>query len=128
MLFQRKKLFAGLAVLSLIAAFVLTDNGNAADAGETIAARVDKPFTIMLKSNPSTGYKWLANFDREFLKLQSSTFENPPAPRPGKPGKQVFTFVPLREGETRIKLKYKRQWESSVAKTKRYVVNITAEK
>jgi predicted secreted protein len=128
MILHRTKLLAGLVAVSLLAVFALVSDVNVAYAGETIAASVDKPFTIVVKSNPSTGYKWLADFDREFLRLESSSYENPPAPRPGKPGRQIFTFMPLKPGETKIMLQYKRHWESSVGKTKRYSVIITAEK
>jgi predicted secreted protein len=41
----------------------------------------------------------------------------------GSSGQQVFTFTPIREGQTEISAVYKRPWEDSVAEERTFRVN-----
>lgn len=89
------------------------------------SAHLQKSFRIALASNPSTGYSWTAKFDKSFLKLKSSRYERPAQQVPGKGGKHVFVFLPLKAGETVIELQYKRPWEPAPAEVRKYSVSIT---
>jgi predicted secreted protein len=41
----------------------------------------------------------------------------------GSSGQQVFTFIPIQEGETEISAVYKRPWEDGVAEERTFRVN-----
>jgi inhibitor of cysteine peptidase len=87
-------------------------------------------FNISLEANPTTGYTWEANYDAHFLKLKETRFEalSPKEPEstppPGSPGKAVFTFIPIKTGQTTIKMIYQRPWEKSPAQAETFTVII----
>jgi inhibitor of cysteine peptidase len=84
-------------------------------------------FTIELQSNASTGYRWhLIYFDKSILKLISSEFATKLTNQIGTAGIQQFNFEATKEGTTRIKLAYKRSWETD--KKKRGNITITIPK
>jgi len=132
LIFQRTNPLAGLTFLSLLAvlALGLAHNAEAADASETIDARVVERFSLTLKANPSPGYRrWLAYIDHAYLRLEFCRFEGPRRPPPGGYlGTQIYTLIPLKEGVTQIKLQSNMPWEPFFWETKRYVVTIKAEK
>jgi inhibitor of cysteine peptidase len=99
----------------------------ASDAQKVISAQVNKPFTIVLESNPTTGYSWQAEFDPEYLKLSQSRYERPSSSLLGAGGRQVFVFVPRRSGKTVIEMRYKRKWEPAPVKVKRFAVVVSHE-
>jgi predicted secreted protein len=70
---------------------------------------IGEDFLIILDANPSTGYTWEADsFDKNYLTLQSKDFisdrVSPEMVDAG--GKEVFTFAPIKAGETTIIIKY----------------------
>ncbi|MFH0960562.1 MAG: protease inhibitor I42 family protein [Pseudomonadota bacterium] len=88
-----------------------------------ISATLNKPFRIELAASiGSTGYSWSARFDEAFLKLEKSSYEKPESKLLGAPGKQVFVFVPLKSGNTKIEMSLKRPWESSALKSEIYQI------
>lgn len=87
-----------------------------------MGVRLNSEFKISLESNPTTGYKWEAKFDENFLKLQADTFFKPSEPRIGQGGTQTFEFLPVKSGETIVEFLYKRSWEKQQAQTKQYKV------
>jgi predicted secreted protein len=90
-----------------------------------IRAILKQPFRIVLTAAiGSTGYSWFARFDEGFLKLEKSWYEKPESKLVGAPGKQVFVFVPLKQGNAKIEMQLKRPWESSELKTKVYEISI----
>jgi inhibitor of cysteine peptidase len=89
-----------------------------------MGVRNNSEFKISLESNPSTGYKWEAKFDGNFLKLEGDTFNRPSDARIGQGGTQTFVFLPVKAGETTIEFLYKRPWEKETAKTKQYKIRI----
>ncbi|MHB1416731.1 MAG: protease inhibitor I42 family protein [Chloroflexota bacterium] len=116
----------GVAALAL--ALLLTANY----AGATRAPAADfntavgNAFRFDVDGNPTTGYEWQAQYDEGFLQLADRTYTAPSSGLLGAGGKFTFTFKALREGETTIKLLYKRPWETAVAETKEYTVRIAA--
>lgn len=84
-----------------------------------------KPFTISLKSNPSTGYKWQAKFDENIVTLVKETYEKPPEKLIGAAGQQVFVFRPVKTGDTEIEFVYQRPWEKDFAKRQVYHIKVT---
>jgi len=62
-------------------------------------------FALWLRSNPSTGYRWQANYDPSSVTLVNQTFQSDPHP-PGKVGVggyDFYTFMALKAGTTTIR-------------------------
>lgn len=84
-------------------------------------------FSIMLDSNPSTGYSWkLADpIETEYLEFIGSTFI--PKERQkmmvGVGGTEVWTFKALKPGKTTIKMEYSRP-DGTVGSEKEFKVRI----
>ncbi len=81
-------------------------------------------FRIFLDSNPTTGYSWQAAFDDSFLELMNHSFDPDPSGAIGAGGKERFTFLPIRAGETTIHMSCKRPWESGSADERSFVILI----
>ncbi len=90
---------------------------------------VNKPFEISVESNPSTGYQWTAEFDSNFIQMTSSKFERDPS-KPkhyvGVGGVTKFVFVPIKTGQTTIRLLYQRPWEDKPIKERVFEIVITS--
>jgi predicted secreted protein len=114
-----------LASLLLIIVLALIPWQSSYAAEHEIRAVLKQPFRIVLTASiGSTGYSWSARFDEGFLKLEKSWYEKPESKLVGAPGKQVFVFVPLKQGNTKIEMQLKRPWESSELKTEVYEISI----
>jgi len=87
-------------------------------------AKANVAFSISLDSNPTTGYSWQAAFDDSFLKLVDHSFDPDPSGAIGAGGKERFTFLPIRAGETTIRMSYRRPWESGSADERSFAVLI----
>lgn len=93
-------------------------------AGVTvIQAELNKSFNITLDSNPTTGYIWTVDFNHKMLKGGEKSYSAGRPETMGSSGQQVFTFVPIQEGETEISAVYKRPWEDGVAEERTFRVN-----
>jgi predicted secreted protein len=100
----------------------------AADPPEStsvIQQPLHKPFTISLKSNPSTGYKWQAKFNENMVTLVKETYEKSPEKLIGAAGQQVFVFRPDKTGDTEIEFVYQRPWEKDFAKRQVYRIKVS---
>lgn len=95
------------------------------DGMEHIRARLKEPFTISLEANPTTGYKWYADYDYYLLSLESESYEKGPSEAIGAGGMTVLTFIPTKPGKTTISIVYKRPWENIMAGVKTFQVEIT---
>ena len=96
------------------------------DPSQGIEVGVGGQFIIVLESNPTTGYKWEANFDNSLLKLVKSDYKQSDAKAGivGAGGKEYFTFEALKKGDTKITMTYKRSWETGSAEQKVFSVSI----
>jgi predicted secreted protein len=93
-----------------------------------ITAKLKEPFRIVLSAAiGSTGYSWSARFDESFVKLKKSWYEKPESKLVGASGKQIFMFVPLKPGNSKIEMLLKRPWESSTRETRVYEISILPE-
>ncbi|MDD1758054.1 MAG: protease inhibitor I42 family protein [Methanotrichaceae archaeon] len=81
---------------------------------KTVKSRLTESFTIPLKTNPNTGYKWFTDYDYDLLNLENQSFEN----GSGDEGFSVFNFTPKKLGETSISFVYRKPWENIVANTR----------
>ncbi len=98
--------------------------GDKEERMELIRANINEPFTIALSSNPTTGYKWYADYDYYLLSLEEERFEKEPSSDLGTGGRSVFVFKPLKSGKTTVSLVYRRPWENIVADTRTFHVEI----
>ena len=82
---------------------------------KVIKAQVGHNITIILKSNPTTGYQWQVAkpLDESTLKLISSEYLADKTTLVGAGGKQVWRFKTLKPGQTSISFKYVRPWEKN---------------
>jgi inhibitor of cysteine peptidase len=112
----------------LIKQTVSKESATYTDPEKTIQCNVGGAFSIVLDSNPSTGYQWqLAQSpNREFLKLINSTYRAPITELVGAGGKEIWSFKALSVGQRTIVLEYVRPWEKNKepVKSVTFTVNI----
>ena len=91
----------------------------------TIRVAVGMEFSIILESNPTTGYSWKfsAALNEKVIQLVGDEFLPPDNLRKGAPGEQLWTFRRVGDGSTTISLEYLRPWEKG--KTPARVVTFT---
>jgi len=104
-------------------------------AGTTAASELlvqnctlNKAFSISVPSNPSTGYSWDASFNSSFLRLKRKRFRrdrSKPERMVGVGGTTTFVFVPIKEGETTLTLRYGRTWENQGVEKRTYRIVIS---
>ena len=82
----------------------VTKNATAA-TGNKINVATNQNFTIRLRSNPSTGYRWQENYDHTYVSLVNKTFVSDPNPsgKVGVGGYDVYTFKALKTGTSAIR-------------------------
>jgi predicted secreted protein len=88
---------------------------------------VGEEFLITLSANPSTGYTWEPQFDKNYLSLRGKDFVSDKPSEPGMVGvggTEVFTFAPIKVGETTVTMGYGRSWESKPSETRvfKYII------
>jgi inhibitor of cysteine peptidase len=73
--------------------------------GSQIGVARRQDFTIRLRSNPSTGYRWQENYDSTYVSTVSHTFESDPHPSGmvGVGGYDVYGFKAVKTGTTTIR-------------------------
>jgi inhibitor of cysteine peptidase len=104
----------------------------AATGGKEMHVTLGQEFKISLEANPTTGYTWEAHYDGHFFTLKEQRYEPLPAKGPGAgallgaPGKAVFTFVPLKTGQTTIQMIYRRPWEKRSVQEETFKITIAA--
>ena len=85
-----------------------------------------KTATIELKSNATTGYRWVCAISPPEGVIRQVSDEYIPDENkegvPGAGGKQIFTFEAVAEGEAELVFSYLRTWETGVppVETKTY--------
>ncbi len=110
------KRFHGPLIFVSLALFSISLAGASTVAAESRAVRLKQAFRISLESNPTTGYKWSAEFDRSLLQLKGVTYNrdsSKPKKMMGVGGAETFVFVPIKPGGTTINFQYKRPWEKN---------------
>jgi len=93
---------------------------------------VDDSFTVSLGSNPaSTGFQWSesAQISDQTILEQTNHEYVPPTNghllAPGTPGKEVWTFQTLKEGECTISMEYSQPWEDGEEATWTFNLTVT---
>lgn len=90
---------------------------------QDIGTQLGKVIIISLESNPSTGYGWTAEFDSKFIRLVKREFVHS-SNLMGAGGIERFEFEALAKGVTKLRMVYKREWETTFLYEKTYVVHI----
>lgn len=88
----------------------------AASAIAPLATSLHNKFSIVLASNPTTGYSWRlgGKLDRRLVKQVGSKFIPPQTKLVGAGGREVWTFQAVGRGRARIVLEYVRPWEKNI--------------
>ena len=81
-------------------------------------------FTISLESIPSTGYMWKEEYDSTMIELLKPEEFVSRSSAIGGGGEEILEFQAKRVGETQIKMKHQREWESAARETKIFRVHI----
>lgn len=81
---------------------------------DEITFTVGKGVTIMLCSNPTTGFQWAEEAqisDPEVVEQVSHEYVAPTGDKVGASGTEKFVFTALKPGTTTVYLEYGRDWE-----------------
>jgi inhibitor of cysteine peptidase len=87
-------------------------------SGQSIRMQTGQTLVVSLPSNPSTGYHWeVETIDSAVLKqVGEAEYQSLAAgatPRPGQGGIEIFHFEPVGQGETPLRLVYRRSFEDA---------------
>ena len=82
---------------------------------KVIEVQAGQNFTIVLRTNLTTGYKWqfAKPLDESIVQLISSEYLANKTKLVGVGGKQVWIFKAIKAGQTDISFKYVRHWEKN---------------
>jgi predicted secreted protein len=95
------------------------------DAGKTVELKTGDTLVVSLDGNITTGFNWIpASQDPALLEPVGDLEVTPANEELGAPGKIVFQFKAIAEGQTFLHLDYKRPWEESVAPERTFEVNV----
>ena len=116
---KNKKILIGGIVIILIAIaayfafFGAQEKTYTEDTQGAITVKKGDIFKITLKSNPTTGYQWNADFDETIIQLVDSSYKADEPQLMGSGGIEIFEFKVIGSNtDTNIKFSYARPWES----------------
>ena len=99
-------------------------SSNVSSNEQNISIKKGQEFGLDLESNPTTGFEWIPEFDKNIINLTSHTFR-PSSTLIGSGGTDNFTFKGVSQGTTNLKFQYKRSWDKDFAQEKVFLVNVT---
>lgn len=101
---------------------------NDGDDGREVTLAKDGSLTVVLESNPSTGFTWTVKSLPDVLRPGGEPDYIPPvtpSPAVGAAGKQRFTFTATKSGSGKLELIYSRSFERGVPPAKTFSVSVT---
>ena len=104
--------------------FVVNSTIENKKQNENITVKKGQEFTIILESNPTTGYQWIPTFNTSIIKLVSHNFQPSTTKLMGSPGTDIFKFKATNQGTESLKMIYKRSWEKEFVKEKVFVIKV----
>jgi len=101
---------------------------GAADDGREIELSEGQVLVVRLEANPSTGYGWqVAEPGQEGILRQTGVIQfEPDSELLGAPGTQILRFEGKRDGQTTLRLQYRRPWEMEVEPRRTFQLQVTA--
>jgi inhibitor of cysteine peptidase len=127
-----RKYWLSVLCLLLAAALGLTACSKAAiktysEAETDIKVEVNAEFSLTLAANPTTGYSWEADYDKDLLELVKDDYQADQTTEGlvGSGGTQFYQFKALKAGQTQILLTYLRPWETSSDDNKKVTYTVT---
>jgi inhibitor of cysteine peptidase len=87
--------------------------------GRVIDLVVGQSYTVVLDSNPSTGYTWKATYDGSKLELVGQEF-TPASTALGAAGQEHIEFKALARGTSEVRFAYQRPWEGNAERVVTY--------
>ena len=109
---MNKKLILGVGVLIAISLVFLVLFMPQTGTGDTIKVKNGDTFSVVLHSNPTTGYSWQVDFDSNYVRLTDSGYVTSNPILIGSSGNETFEFLAVKSGQTEITFSYMRPWES----------------
>jgi C1A family cysteine protease/predicted secreted protein len=98
---------------------------GAEDEGGQVELKEGQVLAVSLEGNPSTGYTWeLEGAEGKVLRQKGEVEFEPESRLLGAPGKQILRFEALREGQTDLRLVYRRPWEKGVGPAKTFSLRV----
>ncbi|HPC36538.1 MAG TPA: protease inhibitor I42 family protein [Candidatus Marinimicrobia bacterium] len=101
------------------------------DTGTKLEMKKGDSLEIVLKANPTTGYRWeVASIDTSILKNTGIEYQADKVPSGvvGSGGKTTMRFIAIKEGETFLQLIYRRPFEKDVPPVKKFELNIVVKR
>jgi len=101
------------------------------DSGSNLKMNRGDTLEVVLKANPTTGYRWeVASVDSAILKSTSTVYKPNKVPRGivGSGGKSILRFRATKKGETDLKLIYHRSFEKDVPPVKTFELTVTVKR
>ncbi len=91
-----------------------------------VMAEEGKEFTVRLESNGTTGYRWrlLGSLDERRVKLIKSEYVSFEGGEVGAGGEEIWTFLAVMRGDTKITMEYVRPWENTASPAKTATINV----
>jgi len=115
---NKKILIGGIIIILLAIAAYFTffgaqDKIYNEDTQGAINVKKGDTFKITLKSNPTTGYQWNADFDETLIQLVDTSYKADEPQLMGSGGTEIFEFKVIgSNSDTSIKFGYARSWDS----------------
>lgn len=122
-----KQVFASFILLASCSAEVSGASVTYDETVKLITAKIGEPFSISLDSNATTGYQWRLSspLDATVIKLESSVYQESQSTHiVGAGGKELWTFIPVGQGETLIRMEYIRPWETGSTPARAHEVKV----
>ena len=115
---NKKILIGGIIIILLVIAVYFAFFGKeekiyTEDSYDAINVKKGDIFKINLKSNPTTGYQWNADFDETLIQVVDTSYKADEPQLMGSGGTEIFEFKVIgSNSDTTIKFAYTRSWES----------------
>ena len=95
--------------------FIKSVQINKKASGSTVNINLSDTLIINLTSNPTTGYSWsIAENDSTKIKFINKNHESSLPKITGSGGKEIFKFLGVEAGMSKIKMVYTRSWEKNI--------------
>jgi len=109
-------LIIGSIIILIVVGYLFLTQDNLADV---IKIKNGESFSVILESNPTTGYMWETEYDKNYIQFIDRRFVlSSDEQVVGAGGSEIFNFVAIKSGETEIVFSYLRSWEIDKAAEK----------